>query len=93
MSGNDGGERRDISDYDGDDRGDDISVDNGIHIFRSQETSHSYSLNCGETVHVDWIGGYMYHTSHYSYHNPVDHGILLNLYVSPCCVHKFVHEN
>ena len=53
MSGNNGDERWYISCDGGD-----ISVDDLIHRFRSQDTSHSSSRNCGITVDGDCIGWY-----------------------------------
>ena len=70
MSGNDGDERRDISGDDGENMGS-ISVYDGRHGFKSQETRHSYSHNCEETVDGDWRGGYRYNTIHYSSHTQV----------------------
>ena len=82
MSGNYGDEKQCIiGDY-GDDRGD-ISVYDGRSGFRYQETSHSSSRNCGESVDGDFRCGYRYQGIHSSYHNLGDHSRLFFLLVQP----------
>ena len=92
MNGDGGDEMQYIIGDDGDKRGD-ISVDDGRHGFRSQETSQYLSHNCGEIVDGDWRGGCRSHTIHYSSHNPEYHNRLLCLSIPYLCVHESLHDN
>ena len=65
--------------------------DNGRGGYRSQDTSHYYSRNCGARVDVEGRGRYRYHISHYSSHKPGCHGVLLSSSVSSYPVEKNVH--
>ena len=92
MSEKNSGKRLYRSRDDGEERGD-IRVDDGRHGFRSQENSHSSSINCGLNIDVDRRGAYMYHTSHYYSHSPGGHGRLLRLSSASRYVHESLHEN
>ena len=67
------------------------SGDDGKHIFRSQETNHSYFQNSLEIVDGDGRGAYRSQTSHSTSHNPGELVILSGLYFSSCPVVKSVH--
>ena len=93
-----GDERGGISVYVGGDSGDiigddcdwrfNISGDDGRRCFCSEDSSLYSFHNFVESVGVYGIVGYRSQTIHYSSNNPCDHGRLLRLSVSYCCVHK-----
>ena len=92
MSGKNDDKRRDIIHYYGDERGD-ISVDDEIRGFWSQETSQYPPSNHGETVDGDWRCGYRYQNGHYSSHNPCSHGKLLRISVASHRDNESRHDN
>ena len=92
MSGNDGDGRRETRHDDVYGRGD-ISVDEGRNGLFYQDTSHSSSCNCGQTVDCDCRYGYRSHISHSYSHKPGDYGILFNLPVASCHVYEIIHYN
>ena len=85
-------ERGDTSGDDVDERGD-ISRYDVIHGYRSQETSHYYFNNNGESVDGDGRGGYRSQTRHYYSHNAVECGRLLCLSVASHQFQENVHGN
>ena len=101
--GGHGSNRGDISCYDCDrrlnrsrDNGDKrgvISADYGILLYRSKEIIHSSSINMEENSDGDWRGGCMSNTSHFSYHNQVDHVRLLPVSVDSRRVDDSLHYN
>ena len=92
ISGNDGYGRRNIRCDNGDNRG-------GLNVYdarcgsRSKETIHTSSSNIGQTVGGDYRGGYLSYTSHYSPHNPGDHGRLLRVSIASCQIDDTIYEN
>ena len=64
--------------------------DNGIGVFRSQETRHLSFLNNVASVDGNGRGRYRYHTSNYPSHNLGGHGRLLGHSLASRPVHKSV---
>ena len=69
----------------------DQSGDGGRSGLRSQNTIHSYFINCGANVDCDGRGGYMSHTSHSPSHNIGGDGRFLGCSIYSCPVHESVH--